>query len=157
MAPGGIMFRAGGMGTIAMAGYDLPSIGFAYLPIDHMMVAVALSFQYNGNAEGVVVRGPVGPMLVPGNWESGILVAVEYMLHDIMPFAMGPAFAFRGSFAPGGFFSTVTLIPAWDLWYTPFNAPVAIGTALAMTITLQSGRNPVIGLLTPGLRLAYTF
>jgi hypothetical protein len=49
MAPGGIMFRAGGMGTIAMAGYDLPSIGFAYLPIDHMMVAVALSFQYNGN------------------------------------------------------------------------------------------------------------
>lgn len=159
--PAPIMFRAGGMGTIAMAGYDLKSIGIAYLPFDHVMVAAALSFQYNGNVfgmgGGVVVPGPTGYQVIPGTWESGILLAVEYMVVDRMPFAMGPAFAFRGSFAPGDFFQTVTLIPAWDLWYTPFNAPIAIGTALAMTITLTRGAEPIISLMTPGLRLAYTF
>jgi len=161
--PAPIMFRAGGMGTIAMAGYDLHSIGIAYLPFDHVMVAAALSFQYNGNdfftspLGGVVVPGATGYVKIPGTWESGILLAIEYMIVDRMPFAMGPAFAFRGSFAPGDFFQSVTLIPAWDLWYTPFNAPIAIGTALAMTITLTRGAEPIISLMTPGLRLAYTF
>lgn len=160
--PGGqapIMFRAGGMGTIAMAGYDLPSIGIAYLPIDHMMVAAALSLNFNGNGSVQIAPG-IDNDLRGGptdKWASGILLAVEYMLVDAMPFAMGPAFAFRGSFAPGSFFSTVQLMPSWDLWYTPFNAPVAIGTSLGMMITLTNGFEPVFQFYTPGLRLAYTF
>lgn len=143
------MFRAGGMGTIGTVS-DRPSIGIAYLPIDHMMVSAAVYMTYNGNTLGAL--NPTGL-----SWIAGMVLVAEYMIVDQMPFAMGPAFAFSGSFAPGDFFSQVTLIPAWDLWYTPFNAPLAIGTALAVSIQLNKGAEPVISLLTPGLRIAYTF
>jgi hypothetical protein len=156
------MFRGGGIGTIGLIAADLPTLGIAYLPIDHVMIAVAVSLQYNGNNApspfaGLVQQGPIGLVLTPGNWQSGILVAIEYMIHDQMPFAMGPAFAFRGSFAPGAFFSSVQLMPSWDLWYTPFNAPLAIGTSLGVLIQLNAGANPIVSLLTPGMRVAYTF
>jgi len=144
-----IMFRAGGIGTIGYLSRDLSSVGIAYLPVDHVMVAANLALTYNGNGD---VMG-VGT----GNWSSALLVAVEYMVKDAMPFAMGPAIAAMFSFAPGDAFSTVMIAPSWDLWYTPWNAPVAIGAAMGLTITLQKGLNPIVALSTPALRLAYTF
>jgi len=162
-----VMFRAGGIGTIGFIAYDLWSLGVAYLPIEHMMVAAAVTFQYNGNG-GVFVGPPNRPAFDAfDKFESGILVAAEYMIKDAMPFAMGPALAIRTNFAPisAGVlgptgvdaFGMWVIMPAWDLWYTPFNAPMAIGAALGINITLTQGYEPVISFATPAMRLAYTF
>lgn len=162
-----VMFRAGGIGTIGFIAYDLFSLGVAYLPVDHVMVAAAVTFQYNGN-KGVLL-GPPGMRLpdLQDKFESGILVAGEYMIKDAMPFAMGPALAIRTNFAPisAGVlgatgvdaFGMWVIMPAWDLWYTPFNAPIAIGAALGINITLMQGYEPAISFATPAMRLAYTF
>lgn len=162
-----VMFRAGGIGTIGFIAYDLFSLGVAYLPIEHMMVAASVTLQWNGNTTGPMAGVFIG---APGlrqfdpvdNLESGLLVACEYMIKDAMPFAMGPALAIRTNIAPinalgVGAFGQWVIMPAWDLWYTPFNAPMAIGAALGINITLTSGFNPVVTFATPAMRLAYTF
>ena len=42
-----IMFRQGGIGTLGSFTRDLPSVGIAYLPIDHMQVGLSLGLTYD--------------------------------------------------------------------------------------------------------------
>lgn len=148
------MYKAGGLGTMGLFS-DKPGIGFAYLPIDHAMVALAVGLKYDGNGLPIPMS-PTGARM-PSQWAWDLILSVEYMIHDSYPFAMGPQFAAIMNFYPGDSLANVILMPAWGFWYAPFNAPIGIGSALAVQIQLTKGMEPVVSLVTPGVRFVYVF
>lgn len=164
--PGGskIMFKQGGLGTMGSMSVDLPSVGIAYLPMDHMQVGLSLGVTYDsGGVPADPAQSPFNPVRLgsPGEWRSALLVAVEYMLHDQFPFAMGPQFAVMATLAPGSAFDNMLLNPAWGFWYAPFNAPIGIGSSLGFNIALYKdmtgARKVNVSLATPAVRLVYVF
>jgi len=133
---------------------DSPFLLGAIAPIDHMLIGAGLSLNYSGygqkDAAGNVLNDKVA---------SNLALAVQYMVVDKSPFAMGPEIFLVGSLAPGKAFDYLLVRPGWGFWYTPWSAPIAIGSALAVEITVptQSGQKLTLGALTPGLRLGCIF
>lgn len=156
-----IMFKAGGIGTMGSVNFDRPSLGIAFLPVDHMQVGINVGMQYSEG--GLFVTPPNLATPVPvGNWSANALVAIEYMVVDKYPFAMGPQFAFATTFAPGDAFDVLSFMPAWGFWYAPFNAPIGIGSGMGLNITLTRADNnspymTSVSFLTPAVRLVYVF
>jgi len=147
------ILKAGLVGVLGGAN-DSPFIIGAVVPTDHVLLGAGLSFDYNGNGltdtAGNTSRDKVA---------SNLVLAAQYMVVDRSPFAMGPELFMVGSLAPGSAFDYLLLRPAWAFWYCPWHGPIAIGSALAVEIQVptQSGRKPILELLTPGLRLGYIF
>jgi hypothetical protein len=82
-----------------------------------------------------------------------------YYVYNKFPLAMGPEIAFVAPLAPSGAsFNPFTIVPGWQFLYAPFNAPVLVGTALDIPITLFKSPGPtVVSSLQPQLRIVYAF
>jgi len=133
---------------------DSPFLLGAITPIDHMLVGGGLSFDYSGYGQKDAAGNALNDKVA-----SNLSFAIQYMVLDKSPFAMGPEIFLVGSLAPGKAFDYLLVRPGWGFWYMPWNAPIAIGSALAVEITVptQSGQKANIRSLTPGLRLGYIF
>lgn len=155
----GIMFRQGGIGTMGSFSVDRPSVGIAFIPVDHMQIGVNVGLTYDGN--NILVdpnSSPYSGARMPGSkWRSDLLIALEYMVHDVYPFAMGPQLAVATNLAPGAVFDHVAIMPAFGFWYAPFNANVGIGSSLGVNIMFGRNSQPVVQLSTPAVRLVYVF
>jgi len=147
------MFHSGLVGVLGGVS-DSPLVVAAVTPIDHMFVGVGLSFNYNGAGQPDAAGGRLNDKI-----SSSLLLAAQYMVVDHAPFAMGPELFVVGSLAPEKAFTALQAQPGWAFWYCPFNAPLAIGSAIDLQIQIptQHGQKAVLNLLTPGLRLGYIF
>jgi len=147
------MFNAGYYGVIGGVS-DSPAIAIGATIFDDLFAGVGLTFSYDGagqpNSEGARTSN---------NTSSGLTVVAQYMVFDHHPFAMGPELFVTGSLAPGKAFAFLQLQPGWSFWYSPFKAPIAIGSALDVQIQVPRSRDQswVFNLITPGLRFGYIF
>ena len=139
-----LMFKAGGVGTMGWVHQHSPYVSLAFLPADHVLLAGGLRLNYNGN-------------LPTDKWATGAFVAAEYMVVDKFPFAMGPQAMFEAKLSPGDAFSDINIGVGLGFWYAPWNAPVAIGSALAANINVVKGAKATFSLSTPAVRLVYVF
>ena len=87
----------------------------------------------------------------------GILYG-SYMFKNAANFAVGPELFVIMPFAPTPA-STLTFRPGVALWYAPFSAPVLLGTAIDVDFTYVAANKGAlkVGLVTPGVRIAYAF
>jgi len=133
---------------------DSPFLLGAIAPIDHMLIGAGLSFDYNGDGQTDAAGNKLNDKVA-----SNLVLAVQYMVFDKSPFAMGPEIFLVGSLAPGKAFDYLLVRPGWGFWYTPWQAPIAIGSALTVEVTVptQDEQKVTLSSLTPGLRLGYIF
>jgi len=133
---------------------DSPFIIAAVTPADHFLVAAGLSFNYNGYGQKDAAGNTLSDKVA-----TNLVLAAQYMIVDHAPFAMGPELFAVGSLTPGSALDSLLLRPAWAFWYTPWNGPIAIGSAIAVEIAVptRSGQKPLINLTTPALRIGYIF
>jgi poly(hydroxyalkanoate) depolymerase family esterase len=133
-----------------------PAVLFGYFPVDHFATTVGLGFTYNGNGS------PTSPLTgvkgAPNNRVgSDVMLDFIYFVHDRAPFAMGPELTFITSLSPNVPFTEVVVTPMWALRYSPWKAPIAIGTGLGMSLAFTKGAQPVASLYTQGLDIVYAF
>jgi len=147
------MFPPGLVGVLGGVN-DSPMVVAGATIFEHTFAGVGLSFNYNGAGQPNAARSDISDKIT-----SNLLLAVQYMVVDHHPFAMGPEFFVTGSLSPDKLFSFLQLQPGWAFWYCPFNAPLAIGSALNIQVQIptQDGQKPIINLITPALRIGYIF
>jgi len=85
------------------------------------------------------------------------MLDLMYFVHDKAPFAMGPELNLIGSLSPNYPLSVIVFTPMWALRYSPWKAPIAIGTGLGMSLAFARGAKPVANLATQGLDIVYAF
>jgi hypothetical protein len=163
-----IMFRKGLFGVLGGVN-DSPFILPAATVADHFFVGLGASFAWNdnGSANGGLLSAANPPCTTaaacPGGVHkfSGMMdIALQYMLIDKLPFAIGPEIQVIGSIAPDRFWSTIIFQPGVAFWYAPFRAPFVLGGALDAQIITFNGTGAAkaeVTILTPGLRLGYIF
>lgn len=116
--------------------------------VNSLLLGVGLAWEHNGNG--------LAPMSTDKDQASVVLTAA-YMLHNQVPFAMGPEIALVATLAPGSPFDNITVVPGWAFWYAPWKAPIAIGTALDVALTFPKGGSAIIATTTPAVRIVFGF
>ncbi len=157
-----IMFRQGLFGLLGGVSAT-PSVLAAATVADHTFVGIGGSFTWNGNgsSDGNLSTGANPPTATVNNkFNSNLILAVQYMVIDKLPFAIGPEITMVGSLAPERVFTTLIFEPGVAFWYAPFRAPLVLGSALDAEIITQNGTGAAKTQLTvvmQYLRLGYIF
>ncbi len=128
---------------------ERPGIGAGIMFNGGLLAAAMVGFTYNGN--GLPSNDPSAP---PSDDKFGINVGLhlEYMIVNEKPFGTGPEITYLTSLAPNDPFSVNILEPGWAFWYTPFQAPIALGIAWNVRVTLVKDLDPIVDFVTPGIR-----
>jgi hypothetical protein len=149
LGPQGAFFTGAAVSTT-------PAVLFGYFPVDHLATTVGLGFTYDGNG---TPTSPLTGIKGASNNRIGsdLFLDVLYFVHDVAPFAMGPELNFISSLSPNYPMTTVIVTPMWALRYSPWKAPIAIGTGLGMSLAFTRGEKPVASLATQGLDIVYAF
>jgi hypothetical protein len=133
-----------------------PYVLFGWFPAKDFTVAAGLGLSINGNGSALSpLTGLKGDS--NANVGSDLVLAAMYFVVDKFPFAMGPEIVVIGSVAPGSPFDMTIVEPMWGLRYAPWNAPIAIGTDVGMSIAMAKGAKPIAGLTTSGLDIVFAF
>jgi len=133
-----------------LAGFNASSPVLFFAPaVNSLLLGVGISWEHNGNG--------LAPMSTDKD-EALVVVTAAYMLHNQVPFAMGPEIAIAATLAPGSPFDTTVVTPGWAFWYAPWKAPIAIGTALDVSFTFpKSPAKAIIATTTPAVRIVFGF
>jgi hypothetical protein len=116
--------------------------------INSLLMGIGIEWKHDGN--GIPPGGP-------DKDQALVVVTAAYMLHNQVPFAMGPEIAIAATLAPGSPFDTTVVTPGWAFWYAPWKAPIAIGTALDVSLTFPKGAKAIIATTTPSVRIVFGF
>jgi hypothetical protein len=148
MESGAPLFEGTHFGVVAAFDGASPAL-FVAPAINSLLMGVGFSYEHNGNG------------LAPGSTEKDsalVVVTAAYMIHNQVPFAMGPEIALAATLAPGDPFDTTIVTPGWAFWYAPWKAPIAIGTALDVALTFpKSPAKAIIATTTPSVRIVFGF
>jgi hypothetical protein len=133
-----------------------PYILLGYFLAKDFTVAGGLGMAINGNGGAT---SPLTGLKGDSNANVGadLVLAMAYFVVDKFPFAAGPELVVTGSMAPGMPFDTTVLSPMVALRYTPWAAPIAIGTDIGVAIAMVHGEKPSAGLTTNGLDVIFAF
>lgn len=119
--------------------------------VNSLLMGIGISYLHDGN-------GLPPPNTDPNTKDSfAFVVTAAYMLHNQVPFAMGPEIALAVDVAPSAVAGTTTVVPGWAFWYAPWKAPIAIGTALDVALTFPKGGSAIIATTTPSVRIVFGF
>jgi hypothetical protein len=117
-----------------------------------IILGLGLDFGYNKAGQADPVTGAATTDEV----RFGLVLDFEYFVYNKGGIAVGPQLLLRSNIAPGDAFGVWGLAPGLAFWYTPWQAPVAIGASWNVDFTfIKGGDNPVINTFSPSLRLAW--
>jgi hypothetical protein len=121
--------------------------------IDSFIGGLGISAHHDANGLADPATG------VPGDDKLALALYpyLSYMIVNKFPFAMGPELGAVVSMAPGDVGDPTVVLPGWTFWFRPFDPKVKIGFGFAwdISISMAKGRDPVIDLVTPGLRFGW--
>jgi hypothetical protein len=131
-------------GTVAQS----PTVFLALNMNGGLMLGAGLAATYNGNGVGG------SPGSSSDKFASRVVLYASYMVHNVMPFAMGPEILGGANITPNGGDSSF-IQPVWAVWYAPWHAPIGIGSAAGVNVAFDKGQDPVASLTMLPLRIAF--
>jgi hypothetical protein len=130
---------------------DSPNVVVAAALDGGWLVGGGLSLTINPNG----LPTPTGPSTA--KVASALIAYGSYQIHNVFPFSCGPEVTLAVPVAPNNVGDVVQFIPGFNFWYAPWNAPVAIGSAVGARFTFVKGASPVFDTVTFGIRFGYIF
>ena len=147
MESGAPLFEGTHFAVLAAFNGASPTL-FVAPAIDSLLLGVGLAYEHNENG--------LAPMSTDKD-QATLTLTAAYMLHNRIPFAMGPELALVLPLAPDAF-NPVTVVPGWAFLYAPWKAPIAIGTALDIALVFpKSPGKAIIATTTPAVRIVFGF
>jgi len=136
------LFSGTHFGVGAAFGVDSP-VAFLAANSGPLLWGAGMMFAYDGNA-------------MADKTHANLVLTLAYMVHNQVPFGMGPEVNYIPQLAPNAFDSN-SIRAGWAFWYSPWNIPASIGTAVLVNFDFESGKRAVVTSVSPAVRVVFGF
>ncbi len=119
-------------------------------------VAIAVGLNINYDRNGLAIPGMTMRSTDKLSLQ-GLVIGTVY-LYNVYPTGIAAELGLITPLAPSAFNPALTIRPGVVWYYAPFSAPLVLGTALDLAITIPKGNTKAsVQTVTPGVRLVYIF